>query len=86
MQVHAVRFGPGQELFGSLQAFVEERRLRAPFIITCVGSVTKATLRLANATASNTNEVLFFHIHFGQFLTDFYILKKNNYLLNFLPA
>lgn len=60
MQVHAVRFSPGQELFGSLQAFVEERRLRAPFIITCVGSVTKATLRLANATAANTNEVLFF--------------------------
>lgn len=58
LQVHAVRFGPGQELLGSLQAFVEERRLQAPFIITCVGSVTKATLRLANATATNTNEVL----------------------------
>ncbi|XP_020482251.2 bifunctional protein GlmU-like [Labrus bergylta] len=26
--------------------------------MSCVGSVTKATLRLANATASNTNEVL----------------------------
>lgn len=58
LQVHAVRVAPGQELLGSLQAFVEERRLRAPFIITCVGSVTKATLRLANATATNTNEVL----------------------------
>ncbi|TNN53733.1 Bifunctional protein GlmU [Liparis tanakae] len=58
LRVHAVRFGPGQELMGSLQAFVEERRLRAPFIITCVGSVTKATLRLANATAINTNEVI----------------------------
>ncbi|XP_023147327.1 bifunctional protein GlmU-like isoform X2 [Amphiprion ocellaris] len=58
LRVHAVRFGPGQELLGSLQAFVEERRLRAPFIITCVGSVTKATLRLANATATNTNEVM----------------------------
>lgn len=57
LQVHAVRFGPGQELLGSLQTFVEERRLRAPFIITCVGSVTKATLRLANATSTNTNEV-----------------------------
>uniref|UniRef100_A0A3B5AU44 PPC domain-containing protein n=1 Tax=Stegastes partitus TaxID=144197 RepID=A0A3B5AU44_9TELE len=58
LRVHAMRFGPGQELLGSLQAFVEERRLRAPFIITCVGSVTKATLRLANATATNTNEVI----------------------------
>ncbi|KAI3363900.1 hypothetical protein L3Q82_001498 [Scortum barcoo] len=26
LRVHAVRFGPGQELLGSLQAFVEERR------------------------------------------------------------
>nr|XP_040017073.1 bifunctional protein GlmU-like [Gasterosteus aculeatus aculeatus] len=58
LQVHVIRVGPGQELLGSLQAFVDERQLRAPFIITCVGSVTKATLRLANATATNTNEVL----------------------------
>lgn len=57
LQVHVVRFAPGQELLGSLQAFVEERKLQAPFIITCVGSVTKATLRMANATATNTNEV-----------------------------
>ncbi|KAL1258388.1 hypothetical protein QQF64_011632 [Cirrhinus molitorella] len=35
-----------------------ERRLKASFIITCVGSVAKATLRLANATAWNTNEAL----------------------------
>lgn len=35
-----------------------KRKLKAPFIITCVGSVAKATLRLANATALNTNEAL----------------------------
>nr|XP_046229173.1 bifunctional protein GlmU-like [Scatophagus argus] len=64
LQVHAVRFGPGQELLGSLEAFVEERRLLAPFIITCVGSVTKATLRLANATATNTNQVIHLSGHF----------------------
>ncbi|KAL6486662.1 hypothetical protein MHYP_G00060540 [Metynnis hypsauchen] len=58
LRVFALRCGPGQELLSSLQAFVEERQLKAPFIITCVGSVTRATLRLANATASNTNEVI----------------------------
>ncbi|XP_029352846.1 uncharacterized protein LOC115038137 [Echeneis naucrates] len=58
LQVHVVRLHPGQELLGSLQAFVEEKRLRAPFIITCVGSITKATLRMANATATCTNEVI----------------------------
>lgn len=36
----------------------KKRRLKASFIITCVGSVAKATLRLANATAWNTNEAL----------------------------
>uniref|UniRef100_A0A3P9A616 PPC domain-containing protein n=2 Tax=Esox lucius TaxID=8010 RepID=A0A3P9A616_ESOLU len=63
-RVHAVRLGPGQELLGSLQAFVEERNLRAPFIVTCVGSVTKATLRLAHTTAGNTNEVIHLDEHF----------------------
>ncbi|KAG7466594.1 hypothetical protein JOB18_014060 [Solea senegalensis] len=58
LQVHVIRLGPGQDLVSSLQAFVQERKLRAPFIVTCVGSVTKATLRLANATAANTNEVI----------------------------
>ncbi|XP_031438052.1 bifunctional protein GlmU-like isoform X2 [Clupea harengus] len=58
LRVYALRLGPGEELFSSLLSFVEERKLRAPFIITCVGSVTKATLRLANATAENTNEVI----------------------------
>lgn len=56
LQVHAIRVRPGQELLGTLQAFV--KRLRAPFIVTCVGSLTKATLRLANATATKTNEVV----------------------------
>lgn len=58
LQVHAIRVRPGQELLGTLQAFVEVKRLRAPFIVTCVGSLTKATLRLANATATKTNEVV----------------------------
>ncbi|XP_035277164.1 bifunctional protein GlmU-like [Anguilla anguilla] len=57
LTVHALRVGPGQELLGALTSFVEERKLRAPFVMTCVGSVTKATLRLANSTAGN-NEVI----------------------------
>ncbi|KAF5894171.1 bifunctional protein GlmU-like, partial [Clarias magur] len=56
LSVFALRLGPGQELLSALQAFVKEKQLKAPFIITCVGSVTKATLRLANATADNTNQ------------------------------
>lgn len=58
LQVHALRLGPGQELLSALRAFVAERRLRAPFVITCVGSVTSATLRLADATAADSSQVL----------------------------
>ncbi|XP_048852966.1 bifunctional protein GlmU-like isoform X1 [Brienomyrus brachyistius] len=58
LSIHALRLGPGQEILSSLVSFVEERRMKAPFILTCVGSVTKAMLRLANASARNTNEVI----------------------------
>ena len=51
--------GPGQGLLSSpLRSMGEGKSLKAPFIITCVGSITTATLRLANATAGNTNEAL----------------------------
>ncbi|XP_043913037.1 bifunctional protein GlmU-like isoform X1 [Protopterus annectens] len=58
LTVYALRLGPGEEILTSLIKFVEDKKLKAPFIITCVGSVTRATLRLANATASNTNEII----------------------------
>nr|XP_015208898.1 PREDICTED: bifunctional protein GlmU-like [Lepisosteus oculatus] len=58
LSVYALRLGPGEDLLSSLVTFVEKKKLKAPFIITCVGSVAKATLRLANATASNTNEII----------------------------
>lgn len=58
LTVYALRLGPGEEILTSLIKFVEDKKLKAPFIITCVGSVTQATLRLANATVSNTNEII----------------------------
>ncbi|KAJ0061101.1 hypothetical protein NL108_007825 [Boleophthalmus pectinirostris] len=57
VRVFGLRVGPGSELLSSLQDFVDQNRLRAPFIVTCVGSVTSARLRLAHATADNTNQV-----------------------------
>ncbi|XP_055088157.1 bifunctional protein GlmU-like [Periophthalmus magnuspinnatus] len=58
LRVYAFRVGPGSELLSSLRDFVDHNRLRAPFVLTCVGSLTSARLRLANATATNTNQVL----------------------------
>ncbi|XP_019640901.1 PREDICTED: uncharacterized protein LOC109482576 isoform X2 [Branchiostoma belcheri] len=53
-----LRLGPGEEIKSALQKFVEEKRLKAPFVMTCVGSVSSAKLRLANATAEKPNEVI----------------------------
>ncbi|KAM4693826.1 bifunctional protein GlmU-like [Discoglossus pictus] len=59
LSVYALRLGPGEEIVTSLFKFVQEKKLKAPFVITCVGSVTKATLRLANADAENSNEIIY---------------------------
>ncbi|KAM4770901.1 bifunctional protein GlmU-like [Rhinophrynus dorsalis] len=59
LSVYVLRLGPGEEILTSLVKFVQEKNLKAPFVITCVGSVTKATLRLANSDALNTNEIIY---------------------------
>lgn len=58
LSCHAVRLQPGQELRKALLDFVATKRLKAPFIMTCVGSAKNAKLRLANATAGDTNYLL----------------------------
>uniref|UniRef100_A0A8C5PL27 PPC domain-containing protein n=1 Tax=Leptobrachium leishanense TaxID=445787 RepID=A0A8C5PL27_9ANUR len=58
LSTYALRLGPGEEIVSSLFKFVQEKKLIAPFVITCVGSVTKATLRLANSDALNNNEII----------------------------
>jgi hypothetical protein len=47
MQTFALRLRPGQDLKQSLVAFSREHQLRAGFILTCVGSLSRAGLRLA---------------------------------------
>ncbi|HEX8428505.1 PPC domain-containing DNA-binding protein [Hymenobacter sp.] len=48
MRTYALRLKPGQDLRQQLNAFVELHQIRAGAIVTCVGSLTQATLRLAN--------------------------------------
>lgn len=43
-----LRLLPGHDLRQELRAFVNERHIQAGYIATCVGSLTKATLRFAN--------------------------------------
>lgn len=48
MQTYSFRLRPGQDLKAELDAFVKQERMEAGAILTCVGSLTDVTLRLAN--------------------------------------
>ncbi|GGG30223.1 hypothetical protein GCM10011378_03590 [Hymenobacter glacieicola] len=45
---YALRLKPGQDLHQELLAFAAQHQLRAAAVLTCVGSLTTTTLRLAN--------------------------------------
>lgn len=48
MQIHTFRLSPGQDLFDEIETFVHEKHIEAGCILSAVGSLTHATLRLAN--------------------------------------
>merc|ERR1712096_297311 len=48
-----IRLNPGVELKSTLMKYAKDNGLVAPFIMTCCGSLTKATLRLASHTPAD---------------------------------
>ncbi|WP_303310293.1 PPC domain-containing DNA-binding protein [Hymenobacter sp. BT730] len=48
IRTYALRLRPGDDLRQQLLAFVAQHQLKAATVLTCVGSLTTATLRLAN--------------------------------------
>jgi uncharacterized protein len=54
MNVFAMRLQPDQDLRVSLQDFVRAQEIQAGFILTTVGSLKVATLRLAGQSSSQT--------------------------------
>ena len=46
--VHVLRLRPGADLLAELRDYVARAGLRASFVVTCVGSLTRANLRFAN--------------------------------------
>lgn len=48
MNIHVFRLRPGQDLKHEIMRYADEHNIRAGFVITCVGSLTHAALRLAN--------------------------------------
>jgi predicted DNA-binding protein with PD1-like motif len=51
-RLHVVRLRPGDDLVESLQSLARTGKHKALAIVTCVGSLTKASVRFANASAA----------------------------------
>lgn len=53
---YALRVCPGEDLHDKLVSFVRENQLRAAFVMTCCGSLTKADLRFAKKDGKDVKE------------------------------
>jgi predicted DNA-binding protein with PD1-like motif len=61
MRVHALRLIPGDDLKRAIVEYCKDHSLSSAWIITCVGSLRRAKIRLANHTSlmgSSTNSVV----------------------------
>ena len=56
MQNYTFRLRPGQDLFHAIEAFLREKRIEAGCVLSGVGSLTHAALRLANREFISTYE------------------------------
>lgn len=54
MNILTFRLKPGQDLFDEIERVAAENDIRAGCILSAVGSLTQATLRLANRDTYNT--------------------------------
>lgn len=50
MKTHVIRLTKGMDLKKELIKYTKEKEIKAGIILSCVGCLTKATLRMANAT------------------------------------
>jgi predicted DNA-binding protein with PD1-like motif len=47
-KTHVLRLKPGQDLKKELQAFAQQQKIEAGWIVTCAGSLTSYQIRFAN--------------------------------------
>jgi predicted DNA-binding protein with PD1-like motif len=59
MKTHTFRLRPGEDLFNSIQKFVDDKNIEAGCVLSCVGSLSHATLRLANRDSFNDYDDFF---------------------------
>ena len=56
MKAHTFRLKPQEDLFDSIETFVKQNHIEAGCVLSSVGSLTLATLRLANRETYNQYE------------------------------
>ena len=54
-QTHIIRLKPGMDLKKSIQDYVNENNIKAGWIVTCVGSLTKYNIRFANQSTLSSD-------------------------------
>ena len=59
MNTYVFRLKPGQKLREKIDKFVEEKNIKAGIILTCVGNLNKALLRMADASIVKNYEGTF---------------------------
>jgi uncharacterized protein len=59
LRVHVFRLPPGDDLLGSVRAYVNANHIQAAVLLSAVGSLTQASIRYANQPES--------HLHTGHF-------------------
>ena len=58
MRAHAFRLTPGTDLRAELRRLTEEHALRAGCILSCVGSLSHARLRMPGAVGDSTTRAV----------------------------
>lgn len=56
MKTHVFRLHPGQNFKEEIDKYVRDHKIHAGIILTCVGNLTKAVVRMANAKIIKTWE------------------------------
>ena len=59
VDTYAIRLKPGDDLKNSIQTFASENNINAGWIITCVGSLRRCSLRFANQQLPHIDEGFF---------------------------
>lgn len=54
MKIHVFRLKPSQDLRKEIDKYVSDNNIKAGVLISCVGNVAKAVLRMANASIIKT--------------------------------